>query len=106
MEKCGLILSPYPAFFFFSVVTPIIWLIGPNKPIQEGDNANLTCKIVRGLPEPQVTWLKNGEPLTKEKSTTLLLTDVTDEDEGSYTCRAENVAGIFNDSKYVTVESK
>ena len=81
-------------------------MIGPNKPIQEGDSANLTCKIVRGLPEPQVTWLKNGKPLPKEMKTTLLLTDVTDEDEGSYACRAENAAGIFTDRKYVTVKSK
>ena len=99
-------MSPYPVFFSFSVVTPIIWLIGPNKPIQEGDNANLTCKIVGGLPEPQVTWLKNEDFLPKEMNSTLLLKDVTDEDEGSYTCRAENVAGFFTDSKYVTVESK
>ena len=74
--------------------------------MQEGDSANLTCNIVRGLPEPRVTWSKSGKPLPKEKNTTLLLTNVTGENEGSYTCRAENAAGFFTDSKYVTVESK
>ena len=97
---------PYiSCLFFFFVVAPIIQLIRPKKPIQEGDNINLTCKIVRGLPEPQVTWFKNGKLLPKEMNTTFLLTNVTDKDKGNYTCRAENVAGFFTDGKYVTVES-
>ena len=80
-------------------------MLGPNKVLREGDSANLTCKIVKGLPEPQVSWIKNDTEL-EVKNKTLLLTDVTDEDEGRYTCRAENDAGFITDSKYVTVESK
>ena len=79
---------------------------GPNKTMREGDSANLTCEIVKGVPKPQVTWLKNRKSLPKEMNTTLLLTNVTDEDEGIYTCSAKNAAGFYSDSKNVTVESK
>ena len=102
-----MVLSSYLVFYFFSVVSPIIQLFGPNKPIKEGDSAKLICKIVKGVPEPQVSWFKNGNPLPKEMNTTLLsITNVTNEDEGRYTCKAENSGGFTNDSKYVTVESK
>ncbi|XP_078342476.1 fibroblast growth factor receptor 1-A-like [Oculina patagonica] len=88
----------------FVMIWPNIQLLGPNKPIREGESGNLTCKIVQGLPEPQLSWLKNGKPLPNEMNRTLLLTDVTSEDEGSYTCNASNAAGFFTDSKNVTVE--
>ena len=83
----------------------MIELLGPDKALQEGDSTNLTCKIVKGLPEPQLSWFKNGTEL-EIKNKTLLLTDVTDEDEGNYACRLENDAGFVTLSTYVTVGSK
>ena len=74
--------------------------------MQEGDSANLTCKIIQGLPEPQLSWFKNGSLLSKEVKTTLILTNVTDRDQGRYTCKAQNAAGSFTDSIYITVKSK
>ena len=36
----------------------------------------------------------------------LHLTEVTAEDEGLYTCKAENEVGSSNDSTFVTVDGK
>ena len=74
--------------------------------MQEGDSVNLTCKVIRGSPKPQLSWFKNGALLSKEVKTTLILTNITDQDEGRYTCRAQNVGGNFTASIYVTVKSK
>lgn len=104
LENISSSYNPVTCHYFF-IVPPIIQLFGPNKPIREGNSVNLTCKIKKGFPKPQVSWFKNGTE-RKEKSTTLLLTEVKDEDEGRYTCQAKNAGGFFSDSKYVTVESK
>lgn len=57
---------------------------------------------VRGVPSPQVTWFKDGEPLVTEKYVTectergrctLTIIDVMDEDAGRYACEAVNVCG-------------
>ena len=73
--------------------------------MQEGDSVNLTCKIIEGFPEPQIYWLKDGDPLSRE-NTTLILTNVTDRDEGMYICKAQNDGGSFTDITYITVKSK
>ena len=92
---------------FFSVVQPKIeLLITPGKHVQEGESANLTCKIIEGFPEPEISWLKDGEPLAKEVKTTLILTKATDRDEGMYTCIAQNTLGNSTDSIDVAVKSK
>ncbi|XP_078342494.1 fibroblast growth factor receptor 1-like isoform X1 [Oculina patagonica] len=83
---------------------PVIQLLGPNKSMREGDSFNLTCKIVRGSPEPQLSWFKNGKNL-KLKNRTLLLTNVSNEDEGRYTCRADNVLGVETGSIFVVVKT-
>ena len=90
----------------FSIVRPVVELLGPTEPLREGDTASLTCKIIEGLPEPQLSFFKNGHLLPKEKTSPLLLTNVTDSDEGRYTCKAQNAGGNFTDSKHITVKSK
>lgn len=95
--------------FFASVVRPKLQLLQPNASqyiLEEGDSANLTCKIIEGFPEPQLSWFKNGDLLFKEVKTTLLLRNVTDRDKGRYTCKAKNEGGYFNVSMNVTVKSK
>ena len=73
--------------------------------MQEGDSFNLTCNITKGSPEPKIFWFKDRH-LRLEKNTTLLLANVTDRDEGRYTCKAQNAGGSFTDSTYITVKSK
>ena len=66
------------------------------------DDLSLFC-TVRGQPRANVTWLKDGQPLERDKvftvkesysgglvNSTLALSDLTMEDSGYYTCRAEN----------------
>ena len=90
---------------FFSIVRPNVLLSRPGRPIQEGDSFNLTCNIIKGSPEPKISWIKNGH-LRHEEKTTLILANVTDKDEGWYTCKAQNAGGNFTDSIYITVKSK
>jgi len=106
--------------FFFSVVRPIIELSGPSQPLQEGDSANLTCKIIESFPEPELTIFKNEDPQQKtsifeygdllfddtKRTLTLLLTNVTERVVGKYTCKAENGGGNFTESLYLRVRSK
>ena len=89
----------------FSIVRPNVSLSSPGRPLQEGDSFNLTCKIIKGSPEPKISWFKDGHPRREEK-TTLILANVTDRDEGRYTCRAQNTGGYVTDSIYISVKSK
>ena len=91
---------------FFSIGRPNVRLFGPGRHMQEGDSVNLTCKVIEGIPRPQISWLKDEHPLSREKNTTLILTNVTDRDQGWYTCKAQNAGGSFTDSMYITVKSK
>ncbi|XP_042680483.1 neogenin [Centrocercus urophasianus] len=62
-----------------------------------GQNVVFPC-VAGGFPTPYVRWTKNGEELITEDSErfalraggSLLITDVTEEDVGTYTCIAEN----------------
>ena len=78
--------------FIYLLVRPEVYISGARDLIIEGSKVNLTCKVKAGWPEPQITWLKNdtlpGEILT------LFFSEITKEDEGQYTCKAENEAGI------------
>jgi len=81
-------------------------LLSPGRHTQEGDSVNLTCEIIKGFPEPQIFWFKDGDPLSKKVKTTLILTNITDRDEGRYTCKAQNAGGNSTDSINITVKSK
>ena len=50
---------------------------------------DLKCEA-KGLPDPQVTWSRNGRLIKNE---TLVLRQVTKDDSGLYLCKANNVAG-------------
>ena len=45
-------------FLFSLEVPPKVRLSGPHRPVVEGDNVTLTCKIIDGVPKP--------EPIRKE----------------------------------------
>ena len=74
--------------------------------MKDGDSANLTCQILEGSPKPEISWFKDENLRLKEEKTNLILANVTDKDEGRYTCKAQNAGGNFTDSIYVTVRSK
>ena len=78
--------------------------------INESQTAILKC-TVEGNPSPQVSWSKVNGSLPFERhvvasSGALVLNDVGFEDDGVYTCRAENLLGSFNASAKLTVQCK
>ncbi|KAI1891477.1 hypothetical protein AGOR_G00144220 [Albula goreensis] len=67
--------------------------------VQVGHRIDLPC-VVQGVPEPTVTWLKDGAALLVDGNQysnlpdgTLAISEVGLSDEGRYTCVASNVAG-------------
>ena len=92
---------------FFSVVRPFVSILGLGKRIyMQGESGFLNCQIMEGLPEPQLSWYKNDVLLPGKVNTTLLLANVTDTDEGKYTCKAQNAGGDFKARIDITVKSK
>ena len=93
----------------FCVAPPVIEVQSDEKGLitkQHNDNLTLFC-VVSGCRTPNVTWLKNGVPLERDKgfsveevwfgeigrtfvNSTLTLSGLTLDDNGYYVCRAEN----------------
>ncbi|XP_015725366.1 hemicentin-1 isoform X1 [Coturnix japonica] len=71
----------------------------------QGSELSLECKA-RGIPEPAVTWMKDGRPLVSGEDIAILhdghflqLRNIQVSDSGRYVCVAANVAGL-SDRKY------
>ncbi|XP_046514043.1 myosin light chain kinase, smooth muscle isoform X2 [Equus quagga] len=84
-----------------------------NLCIKEGDTAKFEGRV-RGYPEPQVTWHRNGQPLTSggrflldcgiRGTFSLVIHAVCEEDKGKYTCEATNGSGARQVTVELTVE--
>lgn len=71
---------------------------------------------VRGYPEPQVTWHRNGQPITSggrflldcgiRGTFSLVIHSVCEEDKGKYTCEATNGSGARQVTVELTVEGE
>nr|XP_036868996.1 myosin light chain kinase, smooth muscle isoform X3 [Manis javanica] len=80
-----------------------------NLCVKEGAPAKFEGRV-RGYPEPQVTWHRNGQPITGggrflldggiRGTFSLVIRAVREEDSGKYTCEASNGSG----ARQVTVE--
>ena len=88
--------------FIYLLVRPKVDISGASNPIIEGNSVNLTCKVVEGRPEPRITWLKNNT--LQGQSLSLFFSEITKEEEGRYTCKAENAAGF--DTKDIDISVK
>ena len=83
-------------------------------PVETTINASLTAILkctAAGNPPPKVTWFKVNSTLpvgrhVVESSGALILQDIRPEDEGQYTCKAENLMGTINASARLTVQCK
>lgn len=67
-----------------------------------GDTERLRCAVT-GRPPPSITWIKNDQPLHQSerirklnKNKTIKIKGVRLEDQGNYTCIAENPLGKVN----------
>ena len=75
----------------------------------DGKDINMTCKVF-GAPKPEVKWIRNGKELTGGRYTVLSngdlrISNVQFDDNGDYTCYAENKFGKVNASCTFTVRS-
>uniref|UniRef100_A0A674IMN9 Hemicentin-1 n=1 Tax=Terrapene triunguis TaxID=2587831 RepID=A0A674IMN9_9SAUR len=88
--------------FGLSVLVPP-GIVGENKledvKVKEKHSVTLTCEVI-GNPIPQITWVKDGQPLTQDGDHQILssgrflqITNAQVADTGRYTCVASNVAG-------------
>ncbi|XP_040106334.1 myosin light chain kinase, smooth muscle isoform X4 [Oryx dammah] len=79
--------------------------------VVEGQDFVLQCSV-KGTPLPRITWLLNGQPIQYARSSCeagvakLHIQDTLPEDDGTYTCLAENTAGQVSCSARVTVQEK
>lgn len=60
--------------------------------VQVGYPVELPC-IVRGVPDPVLTWTKDGVGYPVSSDGSLVFGTVGLDDEGTYTCTATNTAG-------------
>uniref|UniRef100_A0A8C4YVD5 Hemicentin-2 n=1 Tax=Gopherus evgoodei TaxID=1825980 RepID=A0A8C4YVD5_9SAUR len=89
--------DPLPPILCFFPVPPVIEASQPQLSILEGSQVLLPC-AARGIPEPRLTWSKDGVPVPEREGKFTLLPSgelmVKDGgDAGTYTCTAENSAG-------------
>ncbi|XP_010851375.1 PREDICTED: hemicentin-1 isoform X2 [Bison bison bison] len=73
--------------------------------VTRGKSVSLECEV-EGVPQPAVTWMKDGRPLTKGRGMEIMdegrmvqLKNVHVSDTGRYMCVAMNIAGM-TDRKY------
>ena len=88
-----------------SIVSPPISMV-----VNKSGTASFQCQT-DGNPKPKVTWLKQYSSLPADKRVVssrgvLMITDVTSEDEGIYTCVARNILGEMTSSATLTVQGE
>ena len=91
-----------------SITAPFLQEPLAGMTVNEGQTAFLKCKA-DGHPPPQITWSKVSSPLPVgrhviESSGALIIKNTKPEDDGAYSCRAENLLGSVNASGKLTVQ--
>ena len=100
----------------FPPALPQVVELVPPGPLEEGEDLVSTCSV-SGTPPPEITWLKDGVPLSNNQSrvtigdlssrqSRLEIVGVTTADSGIYTCSASNLADVALSSFNVDVAGK
>nr|XP_033783339.1 follistatin-related protein 4 isoform X2 [Geotrypetes seraphini] len=93
-------------------VPPVIRVYPETQAQEPGVSASLKCHA-EGIPDPKITWLKNGIDIMSKLPKQLLLLangselhipSVRYEDTGAYTCIAKNEVGVDEDISSLFVE--
>ncbi|NXJ68218.1 FSTL4 protein, partial [Rostratula benghalensis] len=93
-------------------VPPVIRVYPETQAQEPGMSASLKCHA-EGIPNPRITWLKNGIDIVPKlsKQLTLLangselhISSVRYEDTGAYTCIAKNEVGVDEDISSLFIE--
>ena len=73
---------------------------------REGEDISLECEV-GGDPGPVFTWTReSGEVMERAREARLTIRRVMAEDEGVYTCRAENAVGAVEGSVSLIVHGE
>ena len=85
-----------------------------DKPVNQGDYAQLMCMVSRGDKPLSLTWSLKGDIISSDAAMTttmigqqtslLSITNVDYQHSGVYTCRAENPAGVTSHSAELLVK--
>ncbi|KAF7249363.1 Follistatin-related protein 4 [Varanus komodoensis] len=94
------------------VLPPVIRVYPETQAQEPGVSASLKCHA-EGIPNPKISWLKNGIAITPKLSKQLMLlangselhiSSVRYEDTGAYTCIAKNDVGVDEDISSLFIE--
>jgi len=96
-----------------SLMCPPSFLTGLKPTLELKDGSRLELKVaVKGDPDPQVTWTKDGAPISsseimevkyKNGTASVVINEIFPEDAGKYTCRATNTKGSVETSSKVVI---
>jgi len=92
--------------FRFFVVAPQVAVSPVALVASPGSNVSFQCNV-SGIPEPVITWTKEGMILPRRhlvENDVLTLTGLVGLDEGRYLCTATNAAGFSQKPVTLTVE--
>merc|ERR1712227_557808 len=96
-----------------SLMCPPSFLTGLKPELAIKDGSRMELKVqVKGDPDPQVSWMKDGKPITsseimevkyKNGFASVVINEVFPEDGGKYTCKATNSKGSVETSSKVAI---
>ncbi|XP_030008692.1 cell adhesion molecule-related/down-regulated by oncogenes isoform X2 [Sphaeramia orbicularis] len=98
------------ASYTVNVLEPVSIIEGLTDQIKHpGSSAQFTC-VAKGNPAPNVTWMFNAESITPSQrfqisGASLVVTDVTPQDEGVYQCLLDNGIGVAQSYCMMSVQS-
>ncbi|XP_067362782.1 cell adhesion molecule-related/down-regulated by oncogenes isoform X1 [Channa argus] len=99
------------ASYTVTVLEPVSIVEGLNNQlVSPGFSAHFAC-TARGSPNPNITWLFNADPITPSQrfhnsGFSLVITDVTPQDEGVYQCVLDNGIGSAQSYGILTTQSE
>ena len=98
-----------------SLMCPPSFITGLKPDLEIRDGSMMELKVqVKGDPDPQVTWTKDGKTLTsndilevkyKNGVSSVTINEIFPEDAGKYACKATNTKGSVETSSKVTVSA-
>lgn len=98
------------ANYTVNVLEPVSIMEGlTNQLVPLGSSARFTCKA-KGNPSPNITWLFNADPIAPSQrfqisGSSLVVTDVTPQDEGVFQCLLDNGIGSAQSCGTLTTQS-